>query len=712
MKPALPKPRACYRVAPSKNAYADMLAEAPHAFLVWARIEGAPADVVILLRRTKTHEIPGSKWVEYRAEADGHLANGTPFTAPGGWADGTLDVVIGSDWAAYLKLVLRKKGAWPHERDGRLAILRRCGAVGAHGGFRRDQVWDLVAVDPSTPAQTSEGHANAGDANAGDATRLARQSSVPSMTPSILQSCFDAACDPTPAYVLPLTVNLKTGDTIGDRPVSKYFAETVLLYCLGYVYAMGFLPESALPSVRAERTPQAETGPLVVARWVDPITRTAYWAELHLQTRSFRTSASAGEACRGFGLVGLAAALVHPASRLRETWTALLVHTQTIPGLASLTPASVGPIALSIADALVGILPTTDPPGDGWHQIVAPLDYTPPSVDDLKDRLLTVDDFLDLLQYLACDDLTPARFQGPQLQILRGLIRRRKHTVLLGPPGTGKSVCAFEALALEQYAVKGVDYQIFMGHDDVKAADLLGAWQPTESAGLFRWVAGPLVRAMTAHGGKGQPILVEEFLRMPRRAQNIFITALSDGYLVLNEKPDDHGRGELIEAGPDFVFLADMNVDAAADDLELYGAAFASRVRKLVYGYPSEAVLLHILTETLPTTTPAIRAGLVATYTRVLARFELGDVVCPLSPRACLQWGEELAAALPSAALMADSSAVRTAAAAAAHTTWLTDVAGFTAANQQPLLDDIEAQFRKAFGLRPVTTPGGASRAV
>jgi hypothetical protein len=143
----LPKPRASYRLAPGKNAYADMLAEAPHAFLVWARVEGAPTSVVVLLRRLKTHEIPGSKWVEYRAEPDGWMANGTPFTAADGSADGTLDVIIGSDWAAYLKLVRRKKGAWPHERNGHLAFLRRCGAT---AGFRPDQVWDLTAVDPPT----------------------------------------------------------------------------------------------------------------------------------------------------------------------------------------------------------------------------------------------------------------------------------------------------------------------------------------------------------------------------------------------------------------------------------------------------------------------------------------------------------------------------------------------------------------------------------
>jgi MoxR-like ATPase len=536
---------------------------------------------------------------------------------------------------------------------------------------------------------------------------------------SLFRSCFDASRDPTPACVLPLTIPLKTGDLIDGRPVSKAFAEAVLLYFLGYVRSIGFVRGSGHSSDGTAEHTQ------IVAQWVDPLSRTTYWAELHLQAKTFRTNATESEARRGFGLVGLGAALLHSASHVRETWTAQLLHMQTVPGLSSLAPASVGAIAASIAETLIAVDETKHDPkttgeeaagkpserGDGWQVVVAAPDHVPPEVDDLKDRLLTADDFIDLLQHLSRDAASPSRFQGSQLRTLQGLIRRRKHTVLLGPPGVGKTVCAFEALALEQFRTRGVDFQLFMGHDDVRAADLLGAWQPTAAAGLFRWVSGPLVRAMTAHAGKGQPILVEEFLRMPRRSQNIFVTALSDGYLVLNEKPDENGKGELIEAGPDFVFLADMNVDAAADDLELYGAAFASRVRKLVFTYPTESVMLHVLTEALPVITPVIRVAIVGTYLRVLSRFESADVTCPMSPRACLQWGEEILAALPSPGLLADSLAVRTAAGAAAAMTWLTDVAGFDVRTQQPLLDDVEAQFRRAFGVRPATTaPAGSSR--
>ena len=108
--------------------------------MVWARLDGAPESVVVLLRRVKTHELPTTKWVEFRAEPDGRMANGTPYTQ----AHGTLDVIIGSDWPSFLKLLHRKKRAVDTESDGHLACLYRCGPT---GGFHPDQAWEVRAVD-------------------------------------------------------------------------------------------------------------------------------------------------------------------------------------------------------------------------------------------------------------------------------------------------------------------------------------------------------------------------------------------------------------------------------------------------------------------------------------------------------------------------------------------------------------------------------------
>jgi hypothetical protein len=140
MKTPLPKPRMVYHLASSRASHAAMLANAPRGFVVWARVEGAATSIVVLLRRVKTHELPTTKWVEFRAEPEGSMANGTPYTQ----AHGTLDMMIASDWPSYLKLVHRKKQAADTESDGHLACLYRCGPT---GGFHPDQVWELRAGD-------------------------------------------------------------------------------------------------------------------------------------------------------------------------------------------------------------------------------------------------------------------------------------------------------------------------------------------------------------------------------------------------------------------------------------------------------------------------------------------------------------------------------------------------------------------------------------
>ena len=499
----------------------------------------------------------------------------------------------------------------------------------------------------------------------------------------ILQSTSSPLAISSASRSLQAAVGICAEDFRDHPRIRECFVESVLLYLMGQTCSMGFVVG----------THNAR----FAASWIDQGTHRPCWGEINLRERTYATDAPGDNMMVGFGLVGMGLAMIDANSGFREAWMAYLAHADKHVGLSALTPARLGPIAVAIGDACVA----HDPPegnGSGWLLRESGVSQRAPLVLDVKDHLLTASDFVELLDLL---DRTPAdqvQFQGPQLAQLRSLIRRRKHTVLLGPPGSGKSSCAFEALDLERFITKGVDYQLFMGHDDVKAADLLGAWQPTESPGLFRWAPGPLVRAMTARDGKGQPILVEEFLRMPRRAQNIFITALSDGYLVLNEKPDEHGAGELIEAGPDFVFLADMNIDAAADDLEPYGAALASRVRKIAYGYPDDATLSQILADAMPAVPSAIRAGVVGTYSRVMKRFESREVSAPISPRACLHWMEEIADDVP-ASRVTDSTVVRAAASIGAELTWITDVVGFDSKDQQPLRDDVEAQFRKAFGI-------------
>ena len=251
---------------------------------------------------------------------------------------------------------------------------------------------------------------------------------------------------------------------------------------------------------------------------------------------------------------------------------------------------------------------------------------------------------------------------------------------------THNSLCAFEVFRISGFERKGVDYQLFTCHEEVKSSDLIGAWQPN-GKGTFDWVDGPLVRAMTANGGKGQPMLVEEFTRMPTKSQNIFISVLSDGYLVRNEKPGEDGIGELVLAGPDFVLLTDMNVDPAVDDIDLYGAAFARRVRKIEFSYPKLDMLQRILrSETGCSQTVASAAGKV--YDHVMKLHLAHEVAHPINPGSMVQWIEDYQA------MLSDGQTERISAQQSAKHTWLRDVAGTEEPLRNSLLNEIEAAFR------------------
>lgn len=494
-------------------------------------------------------------------------------------------------------------------------------------------------------------------------------------------SCFDPDTDLTAVQVNGFRLPIKTGDLIEGHAVSKFFVEGVLLFAANACERFGYVPGSDEKRF--------------AAAWKLPNQGKHFWGELDFQTGRYRTNAHNNFARQGLGLLGLGAAFASKSETFRAAWVGFLNRLEE-QGTAAVNAETMAALAVEAAHGLDRMAPDINP--EKWTFEVVESD-TPPSVEDLRNHFVTVEDFLALAQNFDTPTQFSSRFQGPQLKLVRSLIRRRKHTVLLGPPGVGKTISAFEALAQEGFVTAGKDYQLFTGHDEVKSADFLGGWQPAGTPGQFTWVNGCLVRAMTANGGRGQPILVEEFTRMPTRAQNMFISALSDGYVVLNEKPSATGEGEVISAGSDFVLLADMNVDPAADDIELYGAAFSSRVRKVEYDYPSSAGLLQIIAQDVPDTTPSIRAGIVGTSDAVMKRWKASELVQPISPRACVQWAEEIIDLLLPIHRN-DSALVRSSAWQGAELTWLRDVAGTDPKVRKTIAADVEAAFRKAFAMK------------
>lgn len=519
-------------------------------------------------------------------------------------------------------------------------------------------------------------------------TVVQNQAAVPTATGlSYFDSCYDPSLDTTDVRLGNLVYPIKTCRDCGKDPVSKFFAEGVLIYVSNLAKVAGFINRKKY-----------------VVSWKDAQSDMIYTGVLDFEAMLYTTNAPGNIGRQGFGLAGIGAALYTRSTDFVSAWTAFLADLD-LNGMRAVNPDCITALSTIVGQSLADL----EHRGKGrWvlrelPDIGGPIaDIEGHEIESVRDALCRVDDMLQLVESLAHPSDAAAtgervcKFQGPQMSKLINFIKRRKHTVLLGPTGVGKSLSAFEAFLTLGYQQRGVDYQVFVGHDEVKSSDLLGAYQPTMDAGKFIWVNGVLPRAMVANGGRGQPLLIEEFTRMPRRAQNAVLSVLSDGYLVLNEHPVEIGQsGEIITAGPDFVLIADMNVDPSVDDLELYGAAFASRVRKLWYDYPSTAMLKVILSQQVPELPVQARTGVISMYDAVLKRWKAQELAVPVSARDCVYWAEEVAAYLGEGGM---SSGLREAALEGARVTWLRDVAGNDPARIKSFEAEIEGHFRKAAG--------------
>ena len=396
---------------------------------------------------------------------------------------------------------------------------------------------------------------------------------------------------------------------------------------------------------------------------------------------------------QAIGLLGMGAAYAQGNRTFKEVWGAFLTEVANSQ-VAAITTDSIG----CISDICYGAIRYGNVwPADPASKSLLP-DVTVKEAPELTKVVLDPnqslrnavsypDDF-EIFMQVEEDALGEkrTRFIGEQLDQVIRFVGRRKHLALLGPAGTGKTVSAFEALAVLGFKTKGVDYELFTCHEEVKASDLLGAWQP-DGMGGFIWVDGPLTRAMKGNGGLGKPILVEEFTRMPVKSQNIFISALSDGYVTLNEKPSTAGEGEVVLAGKDFVFLGDMNVDPSVDDIDTFGQAFASRVRKIEFDYPKTDLLQRIARSETGCSTEVAKAAS-RVYDFAMKKLAAHDITTPISPRAVVFWIEDYLAEVE------QGSMHREAAQRAAKHTWLRDVAGNDQALRQTLLSEVESAFR------------------
>ena len=155
-------------------------------------------------------------------------------------------------------------------------------------------------------------------------------------------------------------------------------------------------------------------------------------------------------------------------------------------------------------------------------------------------------------------------FRGWQLQELADSIDGSLNCLLIGPTGTGKSLCVFEAV---ERLARARRLFVIEGHSSLKEFDLLRGYVP-DGAGGFQWRDGVVTQALREDGSL---LFIDEANRMPARVLNLLLGIISRRAVVLTE----HGSEE-VAASDEFCMVMASNLGKGYH-VESYDAALISR---------------------------------------------------------------------------------------------------------------------------------------
>ena len=161
-----------------------------------------------------------------------------------------------------------------------------------------------------------------------------------------------------------------------------------------------------------------------------------------------------------------------------------------------------------------------------------------------------------------------------EIELTLAALTARRHIVLEGPPGTGKSTL-LRAIAEAMH----VGFVFVEGNAELTPARLAGTFDPArvlnDGYKPDAFLDGPLVEAMRA----GSLLYIEEINRIPEETLNVLITVMSEGEITIPRL----GR---ILAAPGFQMIAAMNPFDTVGTARISSAVY-DRMCRIAVAYQS-----------------------------------------------------------------------------------------------------------------------------
>ena len=160
-------------------------------------------------------------------------------------------------------------------------------------------------------------------------------------------------------------------------------------------------------------------------------------------------------------------------------------------------------------------------------------------------------------------------------QELKSALIAKRHIILVGPPGTGKTTLAKEISKLLPKKKGTENFVRVQGSPDLTAEDLIGDIDPVKAMkhGPLSMEAFEKGKIFKAEGGI---LFFDEVNRCSEKLQNALLQALEEGFVTIGSYT--------VDLPINFVFIGTMNPeDASTEDLS---AVFLDRFDLINVGYP------------------------------------------------------------------------------------------------------------------------------